>query len=528
MPQRSESRCAEKKDSNCHDEGISRRSLLHSAGLSVAGTVSAGPLSALFRVLLAEPDTVNNQPIGSVNAANAMGLVQFPCGPGVLSNTYHMMRAGESGLEAEGILSSNPLFLTNREDALTDLGTEQVEVVCNEMMSRGINPSVVKYSLAAKCIDSANIVATTMAVGRNRIVPEFTFMDARGAGLWDGKPLAATEAAIWAMDAAEAGNEGRDGKPPPTDDGTANETLNDQFIRLRQLMSVLETQYSGDSILLIFPDGTSPALLSCLIAGIPLKDVHALNFMPGEFREDVTMENSNQLLKERLSSPQYNEILSMGKDELTELREEHKRLLLAEEGSHELLITPPKRSEPAPTVVQSRRAPTPFKQYNSFALKTANDGESTPTVQSRRTFGDDDETNSPDIFSAGAMGAMGGLLMIRGDKDDSDKSETKPKSNPAPVLAYANSVNNSTGTTMFDQQVDTIYASANTIQMTAPANTIQMTDTATNPNVFEDVPVLSKRDRIEAAEKAMDEYLSQDDGGDAWLTSMQGIVMDEE
>lgn len=44
------------------------------------------------------------------------------------------------------------------------------------MMSKGINPSVVKYSLASKCIDSANVLATRMMVGRNRIVPEFTFM----------------------------------------------------------------------------------------------------------------------------------------------------------------------------------------------------------------------------------------------------------------------------------------------------------------------------------------------------------------
>ena len=144
------------------------------------------------------------------NVANAMGLVQFPCTePGDLANTYHMMRAGESLLEAEDVLSTNPLFLTNRDDALSELGTSQVEEACNMMMTNGINPSVVKYSLASKCIDAANIVATKMMVGRNRIVPEFTFMDPRGAGLWDGMPLASTEAAIWAMDAAEAGDEGR-------------------------------------------------------------------------------------------------------------------------------------------------------------------------------------------------------------------------------------------------------------------------------------------------------------------------------
>lgn len=165
-------------DTNSLNDGhdTSRRSLLHSVGLQFAGVVSSGPLGALLRSMDVDESGVPTKSYGYVNAANAMGLVHFPCKPGELFNTYHLMRAGESGLEAEGVLSTNPLFLTNREDALTDLGTAQVEEVCNDLMSKGINPSVVKYSLAAKCIDTANIVANTMMVGRNRLVPEFTFM----------------------------------------------------------------------------------------------------------------------------------------------------------------------------------------------------------------------------------------------------------------------------------------------------------------------------------------------------------------
>ena len=83
-----------------------------------------------------------------------------------------------------------------------------MEDACRALAAAGINPSVVKYSLAAKCVDAANVVATTLLVGRNRIVPEFTFMDPRGAGLWDGRPIAATEAALWALDVDQAGNEG--------------------------------------------------------------------------------------------------------------------------------------------------------------------------------------------------------------------------------------------------------------------------------------------------------------------------------
>ena len=96
---------------------------------------------------------------------SSAGLVQFPCTYDLM-NTYHVMRAGESLLESEDLLSTNPLFMTNREDALSVLGVEQVLTVCNEMMMKDINPSVVKYSLAAKSIDTANMVANEMQVSR--------------------------------------------------------------------------------------------------------------------------------------------------------------------------------------------------------------------------------------------------------------------------------------------------------------------------------------------------------------------------
>ena len=41
---------------------------------------------------------------------NARGLVQVPCNYD-LANTYHFLRAGQSLLEEEDILSTNPLFL---------------------------------------------------------------------------------------------------------------------------------------------------------------------------------------------------------------------------------------------------------------------------------------------------------------------------------------------------------------------------------------------------------------------------------
>lgn len=95
--------------------------------------------------------------------ANARGLARFPCKEPLL-NTYHFMRSGSSLLEEENIWSTNPLFLTNREAALSELGESQVKNACELLLSEGSSPTVVRYSLAAACVDSANIVGQELKV----------------------------------------------------------------------------------------------------------------------------------------------------------------------------------------------------------------------------------------------------------------------------------------------------------------------------------------------------------------------------
>eukprot|EP00956_Cyclotella_meneghiniana_P043424 scaffold269738_cov79-Cyclotella_meneghiniana.AAC.1 len=194
---------------------------------------------------------------------NARGLVRFPCKEPLL-NKYHFMRAGTSLLEEENVWSTNPLFLTNREAALSELGESQVRDACKFLASQDITP-IVRYSLAAASVDSANIVGDELKIGRDRLVPEFNYMDPRAIGAWDFAALNETMEAVWAMDESEAGLSGRGGLPPANEDGTPAETLGDQVVRLTNLISVLETLYSGDDVLLIFPDGTGPGEIRCNI-----------------------------------------------------------------------------------------------------------------------------------------------------------------------------------------------------------------------------------------------------------------------
>jgi hypothetical protein len=83
---------------------------------------------------------------------------------------------------------------------------------------------------------------------------------------------------------------------------------------------VLETLYSGDSVLLIFPDGTGPALLSCLIGGVPLNRVHEFNYQPGEVRFNVDYTSVNAMAAQQ-TSQSYSDIVQRGRDQLQYLRD---------------------------------------------------------------------------------------------------------------------------------------------------------------------------------------------------------------
>lgn len=73
--------------------------------------------------------------------------------------------------------STNPLFLTNREAALSELGNLQVRDACKYLISQGINPTVVRYSLAAASVDSAYIVGEELKVSFASVFVGFALQD---------------------------------------------------------------------------------------------------------------------------------------------------------------------------------------------------------------------------------------------------------------------------------------------------------------------------------------------------------------
>ncbi len=60
---------------------------------------------------------------------------------------------------------------------MSELGFDQVLNVCKELKEKEIDPSLVKYSIAAKSMDTANIIANEMMVRYIMYIVIIAFMD---------------------------------------------------------------------------------------------------------------------------------------------------------------------------------------------------------------------------------------------------------------------------------------------------------------------------------------------------------------
>ena len=74
-------------------------------------------------------------------------------------------------------------------------------------------------------------------------------------------------------------------RPPGNYDGTPNESVADVLARGRQLLSVTETQYSGEDVVLISPDSENLSILQAAVLGADLRRHERFAFASGEVRE---------------------------------------------------------------------------------------------------------------------------------------------------------------------------------------------------------------------------------------------------
>ncbi|XP_059656365.1 uncharacterized protein LOC132303217 isoform X2 [Cornus florida] len=214
----------------------------------------------------------------SISIAQARGLFQMP--PVRLTNRYFLVRAGESEFESLGIINTNPVAKTSMDNGLSGKGKKQTVRAAFDLKAMGAceGSCWVWPSITQRAYQAAEIIAAVNGVNRSHIVPEYSFLDARGLGAYEGKNLESISK-VYASDSLSMNI-----KPPPIDDGTPNESVADVFVRVTQLMSILETQYSEDTVIIVSPDSDNLTILQAGLVGLDLRRHSDLSFSPGEVR----------------------------------------------------------------------------------------------------------------------------------------------------------------------------------------------------------------------------------------------------
>lgn len=197
-----------------------------------------------------------------------------------LTNRYYLVRAGESQYESLGIINTNPVAKTSVDNGLSEKGKKQAVRAALELKSMGAceRNCWIWPSITQRAYQAAEIIAAVNGVTRSQIVPEYSFLDARGLGAYEGKKLDSVSE-VYASDSLSTNI-----KPPPIDDGTPNESVQDVFVRVTQLMSILETQYSEDTVIIVSPDSDNLSVLQAGMVGLELRRHRDLAFSPGEVR----------------------------------------------------------------------------------------------------------------------------------------------------------------------------------------------------------------------------------------------------
>lgn len=285
--------------------------------------------------------------------------------------------------------------------------------------------------------------------------------------------------------------------------GTPHETLLDQSVRLRQLLSIMETQYSGDTILLIFPDGTGPALLSAMMAGIPYNRVHELEYAPGEIRLNVTRESTLELWKTRQGNATYAALVEQGRKRLKTLRATNEFVNMKDQKieAERLTIAQRKIEKDEERVrveeldrqkyLERQSQVANFQSSDSFALPSVAQalagvaGIGAATTQIGR--GGDDNDNA------------------LGDSPEKSSDAEDPISEPLAVEVREPTLTNGS-----------LYSSTTRAAQRVNGDTNSIFDEGPSP--------LHPENRKRTAEKAMQDYMDEDDGGEAWLRSMAELA----
>lgn len=116
------------------------------------------------------------------------------------------VRAGECKADAVGIGYSNPVNKQSWYAELTSIGKQQVVKHLSPILTTVTENSSAWLWAAtnSSSYQTAEILTATLGLGRSRLVPEYSFLDPRGLGALDSKPVAEIFPVLTEGDASSA------------------------------------------------------------------------------------------------------------------------------------------------------------------------------------------------------------------------------------------------------------------------------------------------------------------------------------
>ncbi len=270
--------------------------------------------------------------------------------------------------------------------------------------------------------------------------------------------------------------------------------------------------------------------------GIPLNRVHEINYRPGEIRFDVNYESARALMTE-IPSKEYSAIIERGIKQLQVLREDPEKIINVKDQAYEVervdqinkerMIAKKKEEAELALKAQKHELQENLKSYtvNKSDMGTFSTMSQGLIISCLSAFG-----------IASVLTAMAGLketatekqYMQTDEERVSDeinelqvtKTSTFNKENingPNFVINSSLDKNNLNGPTTVDFVLDTEGSTEGASKQ--PNSEIQDSNTA--------LTVLNQSPE-ERAKLVMEAYLEEDDGGNAWLDLMSGILQDEQ
>ena len=129
---------------------------------------------------------------GSISPQSCLAdMLTFPL-PSPLKNNYVFARSGECFADSHNEVQTNPVKKLRQDNALTFKGREEAIGIAKDLNRMNFSPSFIWTSNTERAYETAVIVARELELGQNRIIPEYSFLDARSTGIFEGKNMEST------------------------------------------------------------------------------------------------------------------------------------------------------------------------------------------------------------------------------------------------------------------------------------------------------------------------------------------------